>query len=217
MVGKPLPDPGARLDTGFMRVLTRFLLSASDVVHFPPPGLPEIAFLGRSNVGKSSVINSLVGHKLARTSSTPGRTRSINFFEIRRAGQPKPELLFTDLPGYGYAKISREISQEWNQFVDPYLEQRPSLALCLALIDANIPAQESDRQLLEFLAAHERPHLIVATKSDRMSGNDRAQAMRRFSQEHPGVAVIAFSAKTGVGKEELWRQIRAHAERFTLV
>ena len=87
-----------------MRILARFMTSATDAAHFPAPSLPEIAFLGRSNVGKSSVINSLVGSKLARTSNTPGRTRSINFFEIRRAGHPKPELLFTDLPGYGYAK-----------------------------------------------------------------------------------------------------------------
>jgi GTP-binding protein len=197
-----------------MRVLARFLLSASDVAHFPAPGLPEIAFLGRSNVGKSSVINSLVGAKLARTSSTPGRTRSINFFEIRRAGQPKPEFLFTDLPGYGYAKISRDISQDWTRFVDPYLEQRASLALCLALIDANIPPQESDRQLLEFLAARHRPHLIVATKSDRMSGNDRSQALHRLAREYPGVAVVGFSAKTGAGKDDLWNKIRAGAERF---
>src|ERR1700749_5343940 len=96
-----------------MRILSRYPLSASDVTHFPRPALPEVAFLGRSNVGKSSLINTLVGKKLARTSSTPGRTRSINFFEIRRAGQPRPELLFADLPGYGYAKISREISAEW--------------------------------------------------------------------------------------------------------
>jgi GTP-binding protein len=198
-----------------MRVLTRFLRSASDVAHFPPPGLPEIAFLGRSNVGKSSVINALVGTKLARTSNTPGRTRSINFFEIRRAGQPKPELLFTDLPGYGYAKISREISQEWAQFVDPYIERRASLALCLALIDANIPPQESDRHLLEFLASCQRPHTIVATKSDRMSGNDRSLALRKLHQEYPGILIIPFSAKTGTGKEELWRQIRASAEKFT--
>src|SRR5467141_3922439 len=98
-----------------MRVLSRFMLSASDDAQFPVPSLPEVAFLGRSNVGKSSVINALVGTKLARTSNTPGRTRSINFFEIRRAGQPKPDLLFTDLPGYGYAKVSREISQEWSK------------------------------------------------------------------------------------------------------
>lgn len=198
-----------------MRVLSRYLLSATDVAHFPAPGLPEMAFLGRSNVGKSSVINSLVGAKLARTSNTPGRTRSINFYEIRRAGQPKPELVFTDLPGYGYAKLAREISQDWARFVDPYLEQRPSLALCLALIDATIPPQESDRQLLEFLASRSRPHVIVATKCDRMSGNDLSQAMRRLAQEYQGVAAIAFSAKTGAGKEELWGRIRSAAATFT--
>jgi GTP-binding protein len=200
-----------------MRILARFMLSASDVAHFPPPGLPEVAFLGRSNVGKSSLINSLVGAKLARTSSTPGRTRSINFFEIRRAGQPKPEFLFADLPGYGYAKISREISQEWAQFVDPYLEQRPSLALCLALIDANIPPQQSDQQLHDFLSSRQRPHVIVATKSDRMSGNELSRAMHKLGQEYNGAQIIPFSAKTGSGKDELWRQIRASVEGFRAI
>src|ERR1700720_1733742 len=117
-----------------MRILARFMLSASDLTHFPPPGVPEIAFLGRSNVGKSSVINSLVGAKLARTSSTPGRTRSINFFEVCWPGKPRPELIFADLPGYGYSKLSREISQEWPKFIEPYLNDRASLALCLALV-----------------------------------------------------------------------------------
>ena len=198
-----------------MRIHARFLLSASDVAHFPPPRLPEVAFLGRSNVGKSSVINSLVGTKLARTSSTPGRTRSINFFEIRRAGQPKPELLFTDLPGYGYARISREISHEWARFVDPYLEKRASLALCISLIDANIPPQESDRQLLEFLNSRNRPHLVVATKSDRMSGNALSAALLKLSYAYPSATIVPFSAKTGTGKEELWRQIRASVESFS--
>src|SRR5580765_1282821 len=124
-----------------MRILSRFLLSASDAVHFPPPSLSEVAFLLSSNVGKSSVINALLGTKMARTSNTPGRTRSINFFEVRRAGEPKPELLFADLPGYGYAKISREISEDWARFVDPYLHQRSTLALCMALVDSNIPPQ----------------------------------------------------------------------------
>jgi GTP-binding protein len=192
-----------------MRILARFMLSASDLTHFPPPGVPEIAFLGRSNVGKSSVINALVGKKLARTSNTPGRTRSINFYEVRRAGQPKPELLFTDLPGYGYAKVSREISDDWARFVDPYLHQRPSLALCLALVDSNIAPQKSDGQLLEFLAAKGRPHVIVATKCDRLSGNQLRQAMHTIGQTYAGVPVVAFSAKTGTGKEELWNQILA--------
>jgi GTP-binding protein len=193
-----------------MRVLTRFLLSASDPGHFPPPSLPEIAFLGRSNVGKSSVINSLVGTKLAHTSSTPGRTRSINFFEIRRAGQPKPELLFVDLPGYGYAKVSRELSAEWAGFVDPYLRERSSLALCLALVDSNIPTQASDRQLLEFLASTGRPHIIVATKSDRLSGNERQRVLQRLRSEHGAgeAPVVLFSARTGAGKDDLWSLIR---------
>ena len=193
-----------------MRILARFMLSASDLSHFPPQTVPEIAFLGRSNVGKSSLINALVGAKLARTSNTPGRTRSINFYEVRRAGQPRPELLFADLPGYGYAKVSRSIAEDWARFVDPYLHQRSSLVL----VDANIPPQESDGQLLEFLASRERPHAIVATKCDRLSGNQLTQAMQRLTQAYGGVPVIAFSAKTGVGKEELWSQIRASLAQF---
>jgi GTP-binding protein len=191
-----------------MRILARFLLSASDAGHFPLPSLPEIAFLGRSNVGKSSVINALVGTKLARTSNTPGRTRSINFFEIRRAGQPKPEMIFTDLPGYGYAKISREISQDWARFVDPYLHQRSSLALCFALVDSNVPPQASDAQLIEFLRAAGRPHVIIATKCDRLSGNELPKAIRTLSQEYAGTRVLPFSAKTGAGKEDIWELIR---------
>jgi len=190
-----------------MRILARFLTSASDAAHFPAPSLPEIAFLGRSNVGKSSVINALVGAKLARTSNTPGRTRSINFFEIRRAGHPSPELLFTDLPGYGFAKISREISQDWARFVDPYLTERPTLGLCFALIDSNIPPQASDRQLLEFLAATGRNHIIVATKCDRLSGNELHKAMQTLGQEYGPTPIVPFSAKTGAGKEDLWARI----------
>ena len=190
-----------------MRILARFMTSATDAAHFPAPSLPEIAFLGRSNVGKSSVINALVGTKLARTSNTPGRTRSINFFEIRRAGHPRPELLFTDLPGYGYAKISREISQDWALFVDPYLAERPSLALCLALVDSNIPPQPSDRQLLEFLAASKRNHVIVATKCDRLSANELQRALRTLGHEYGPAPILPFSAKTGAGKDNLWAQI----------
>src|SRR5271170_7723582 len=148
-----------------MRVLARFMMSAMDAEHFPAATLPEVAFLGRSNVGKSSVINSLVGTKLAKTSSTPGRTRSINFFELRWPGKPQPEMIFTDLPGYGYAKISREISSQWPSFIEPYLKERPSLALCLALIDVNVPPQESDQLLLQFLSSSGRPFVVVGTKS----------------------------------------------------
>jgi GTP-binding protein len=198
-----------------MRVLTRFMLAASDVRHFPPPGLPEIAFLGRSNVGKSSVINSLVGSKVAKTSATPGRTRSINFFEIRWPGKPRPEMIFADLPGYGYAKISREVSHEWPKFIEPYLKARPSLALCLALIDCNIPPQASDRQLLEFLSAMARPFLVVATKSDRLSGNQLRNSLQTLAQEYPQARILPYSAKTGTGRDELWRELRAAAAQMT--
>jgi len=186
-------------------------MAATDARQFPAPALPEVAFLGRSNVGKSSVINSLVGKKLAKTSSTPGRTRSINFFELRWAGKPQAEMIFTDLPGYGYAKISREISSQWPSFIEPYLKERPCLALCLALVDVNVPPQESDQQLLQFLESSGRPLVIVGTKSDRLSGNQLRHALQTLGQKYPQAKVVAFSAKTGAGREELWKEIRAAA------
>jgi GTP-binding protein len=197
-----------------MRVLSRFIAAATDAAHFPAPTLPEIAFLGRSNVGKSSVINSLVGTKLARTSSTPGRTRSINFFEIRWPGKPRPELIFADLPGYGYAKISREISQEWPKFIEPYLNDRPTLGLCIVLIDANVPPQQSDRQLLDFLSASDREFLVVATKSDKLSNNQLNGALRTLTQEYPSAPLLPFSAKTGAGRDDLWARIRQAAQQM---
>lgn len=197
-----------------MRVLSRFMAAATDAAHFPAPSLPEVAFLGRSNVGKSSVINSLVGTKLARTSSTPGRTRSINFFEIRWAGKPRPEVIFADLPGYGYAKISREISQEWPAFIEPYLNNRSTLALCLALIDVNVPPQQTDSQLLDFLNHTRRDFVVIATKSDRLSNNQLRNALNAIAENHPGASVIPFSSKTGVGRDELWTRIRAAASKF---
>ncbi len=184
------------------------MLSASAPSHFPPPGLPEVAFLGRSNVGKSSVINSLVGAKIAKTSNTPGRTQAINFFEIRWPGKPEAELIFADLPGYGYAKISREVSSQWAGFIDPYLHQRSTLALCLALVDISIPPQASDRQLLEFLVKAQRKFLIVATKSDRLSGNQLRPALKKYAEEFPQAQIVAYSARTGVGRDELWKEIR---------
>src|SRR6516164_999125 len=120
--------------------LAKFLTSAADPKFFPQEGPPEFAFLGRSNVGKSSLINSLLGQKLAHVSSTPGRTRTINFIGIYgKQGQPHPELLLVDLPGYGYAKISREISAEWPKFIEPYLADRGTLQLAIILVDANVP------------------------------------------------------------------------------
>jgi GTP-binding protein len=191
-----------------MRVLSQFLTSVSDASRFPPPTLPEVAFLGRSNVGKSSVINSLLGSKIAKTSSTPGRTRAINFFEVRFQGKPRAEMIFTDLPGYGYAKLSREISSQWPSFIEPYIRERPNLALCLALVDVNVPPQESDRKLLDFLSASGRATLIVATKADRLSGNQLRNAMKTLVTEFPQANVLPYSAHSGAGREDVWRQIR---------
>jgi GTP-binding protein len=191
-----------------MRVHTRFVLSATNVNHFPEPGLPEIAFLGRSNVGKSSVINSLLGTKIAKTSSTPGRTQAINFFEVRWAGKPQPEILFVDLPGYGYSRVPKEISAQWSGFIDPYLSDRPSLALCLVLVDPNVPPQASDKQLLQFLNGAGRQTLIVATKSDRLSSNKLRSTMKDLASELENLRVINYSAKTGMGRDQLWEEIR---------
>ena len=185
------------------------MTSATDPAHFPAAALPEVAFLGRSNVGKSSLINSLLGTKIAKTSSSPGRTQSINFFEVRWAGKPQPELVFADLPGYGYARVPKAITGQWSSFIDPYLKERPCLALCLALVDVNVPPQESDKQLLQFLASAGRPSLIVGTKADKLSGNTLRKSMDAFAAVLPGVPVVPYSARTGSGRDELWREIRA--------
>jgi GTP-binding protein len=190
-----------------MRVNAQFMLSAMDAVHFPKPGPPEVAFLGRSNVGKSSLINSLLGEKLAKTSSTPGRTRSINFFSVRRAGRSGPELLFADLPGYGYAKLSKEISAEWPKFIEPYLERREPLALSIVLVDTNIPPQEKDTQLIEWLKFHQRPFVIIGTKADRVSNNVLSNSLRTLKSAFGTEDILPYSTKTGAGRNDLWRRI----------
>jgi len=176
-------------------------------MHFPVPTMPEIAFLGRSNVGKSSVLNSLVGEKIARTSGTPGRTRTINFFEVRRPGQPRPEMMFADLPGYGYAKLPRELTAEWPKFIEPYLNTREVLALCVALVDCKIATQASDLQLVDWLRTNDKPFVLVATKADRLSGNERVTALKRLAGDFGLDRVLPYSAKTTVGRDELWQVI----------
>jgi GTP-binding protein len=187
----------------------KFLTSAVDAQHFPAPGPPEIAFLGRSNVGKSSLLNSLVGATVARVSDTPGRTQMINFFGVNfKPNQPNPELLLVDLPGYGYAKAPREVVAQWSKFIDPYLKERQSLALCVALVDVSVPPQESDSRLLDFLRAAGREFIVVGTKADRLSGNKLRSAIKGLEQELGASPVLPYSSKTGAGKAELWRAIR---------
>ncbi len=187
------------------------MISAADPARFPVSTLPEVAFLGRSNVGKSSLINSLVSNKIAKTSNTPGRTQTINFFEIRWPGRPRPELIFADLPGYGYARVPKDVKQLWSGFIDPYLLERPRLELCLCLVDANIPPQKVDIQLVEFLRKAERNFLVVATKADRV-GNKIHASLTALKSALEVDRVLAYSAKTGAGHDELWKIIRGLSE-----
>jgi GTP-binding protein len=203
-----------------MRLTPIFLLSATDVAHFPTEaktfGAPEIAFLGRSNVGKSSLINALLGSKEAHTSSTPGRTRAINFFALHEGVGEKmrqrPTMIFADLPGYGYAKISKSISAEWPKFIEPYIADRETLALGVCLVDTNIPPQPSDTQLIEFFKQTQRPFLVVGTKADRLSNNVLAKSIAALKREHEVDEVLTVSAKTDAGTKALWSRLMAVAE-----
>ncbi|MDR3722949.1 MAG: ribosome biogenesis GTP-binding protein YihA/YsxC [Terracidiphilus sp.] len=189
-----------------MRYTTEFMLSALSAQQFPEVGLPEIAFLGRSNVGKSSLLNALVGEKAAKVSSTPGRTRAINFFQLndeRRIGK----MIFADLPGYGYAKISKSISAEWPKFIEPYMTERAELKLSICLVDSNIPPQESDRFLLNWLRDAGRAFVVVATKVDRLSGNERTRNMLALKKGLEVETILAVSAKTSAGMKELWARV----------
>jgi GTP-binding protein len=196
-----------------MHLVTKFLLSALSPDQFPSATAPEFAFLGRSNVGKSSLINGLLGEKAAKVSASPGRTRSINFFALSDSATARlPRLLFADLPGYGYAKISKSISAEWPKFINPYLEERPNLVLCVCLVDSNIPVQASDQQLIAALKGLGRSFIVVGTKADRLSGNERAKALVRLRQGLGLNEILLCSTKTGYGVKELWAEIMSRVE-----
>ena len=191
-----------------MQYTTQFLLSAMAAEQFPASGPPEIAFLGRSNVGKSSLLNALVGEKTAKVSSTPGRTRAINFFALLDPSQ-RPRLVFADLPGYGYAKISKSISAGWPAFIEPYLAIRSTLRLCICLVDSNVPPQPGDLQLIDWLRAAGRDFAVVATKIDRLSGNVRTRNLAALKKGLGLDEVLPVSSKTGYGMKELWARIEA--------
>jgi GTP-binding protein len=198
-----------------MQFTAKFLLSAMSAEAFPTEartgGAPEVAFLGRSNVGKSSLLNSLLGEAAAKVSATHGRTRAINFFALHTGTSQKhaftPTLVFADLPGYGYAKISRSISAEWPKFIEPYLQDREQLALCLCLVDTNIPPQASDTQLIQALQQMQRPLVVVGTKADKLSNNQLAKSVAALRQAHGVDDLIPVSAKTNAGIKALWAAI----------
>jgi GTP-binding protein len=180
-------------------------------VQLPPAGPPEIAFLGRSNVGKSSLINALLGQKIARISSSPGRTQALNFFEIRRQPGLPAEFMFVDLPGYGYARVPKEVTARWPGFIEPYLQTRETLTLCVVLVDVRIPPQASDKRMTEWLGYVGRDLLLVATKADRLGNMRLQQAVRKLSSEFNVAQVLPFSSSSGQGRDALWRAIREAA------
>lgn len=172
----------------------------------PSARLPEVAFAGRSNVGKSSLINRLVNRKkLARVSNTPGRTREINFFEVNGA------FVLADLPGYGYARISKDARAAWRPLIEGYLTGSPALRGVVQLLDARHTPSEDDLQMLDFLARTQLPTIVVATKIDKLRAADREKRIQSLALEAgvEGEQVIPFSAVTGTGRDELAEAIAA--------
>ena len=188
---------------------TDFLKSAFQEQDWPPDFLPEIAFLGRSNVGKSSLINSLLGvHGLARTSSTPGRTQSLNFFVINN------RFRFVDLPGYGYARVPQTIKSGWGEMATTYLAKRASLVLSIHIVDSRHEPTKLDLQLHDWFELQAKPRLIVATKSDKLSKNELKKSVERARRAFAEQQVTVYSARTGLGREEVWRAIEAALSTF---
>ncbi len=186
-----------------MKVKARFITSAADAKQFPPENLPEVAVVGRSNVGKSSLINALTGQDgLARTSRTPGRTRLINWFEI------DGRFHLVDLPGYGYAEVSREMRESWRPLIERYLSERKTLAGVLLLVDVRRGAQDEELDFVPWLEARETPIVVALTKSDKLAKNKR---MLEVSKARKTLGLsrdpFAVSAQSGEGIDSLWRAV----------
>jgi GTP-binding protein len=177
-----------------------FVTSSAKPEQFPADGLPEIAFLGRSNVGKSSLINALVGRKgLAFTSNTPGRTQTLNFYRI------KGSLYFVDLPGYGYSRVPKEVSGQWHELIESYLLTRETLDLSFLILDARRGWMDRDLQLKEWLEQHNRRYHVIATKVDKLNQSEQWQGLTNIRKEN--VEPLPFSAPMGRGVREIWQVI----------
>jgi GTP-binding protein len=188
------------------KTVVTFAGSAASPRQFPRDGLPEVAFLGRSNVGKSSLLNALAGvQSLAKVSSKPGRTRLVNFFRFGN------EFYLADLPGYGYARVAESVRGGWEALVRSYLEGREPLALCIFLVDARREATESDFMLRDYLDAHCLPYVLAATKADTLPRYEVPKRKEAFEKSLGAGArdVVAVSSTTGSGLKELWTTIRA--------
>lgn len=169
----------------------------------PVLGLPEVAFVGRSNVGKSSALNKLLGAKAARTSRTPGRTQLVNLFRLGEVA------VFADLPGYGFAKVSKADRDRWKLMIDRYLAMRTDLRACVVLVDGRLPPQGLDVTMIEALGTYEIPTIVVATKVDKLSRGERAKALAAIEDgfELPKGALVPFSSVSGEGVDDLWRSL----------
>ena len=179
-----------------------FVKSAFERGHWVTDGRPEIAFLGRSNVGKSSLLNSLLQRKaLARTSNTPGRTQSINYFLINDS------FYFVDLPGYGYAKVSKTMRADWGKMAEDYLANRDELVLSIQLVDARHKPTELDIQLNEWLNFNQKEHIVIATKSDKLTNNELRNQLKIIGKQFPESKILTYSSSTGKGKDQLWLEI----------
>lgn len=189
-----------------MHLHATFEIGAVSPQQFPEPELPEIAFVGRSNVGKSSLLNSLVGAKqLARVSSTPGKTQEINFFRIDDAYR------FVDLPGYGYAKASQQKRRSWGQLITTYFESDRPLALVVQLIDSRLPLQDSDARVLRWYVEEGFPVQVVLTKIDKLKQGERVRQERKLRADLETLGyrnkVLLLSSLKGIGKKELMKTI----------
>jgi GTP-binding protein len=187
----------------------RYELTAVKPEQYPVNTIPEIAFVGRSNVGKSTIINTLLNRKkLARVSGTPGKTREINFYNVDDI------LYFVDLPGYGYASVSKEKKSSWGEFIETYLTIREQLKLIILLVDIRHEPSADDKQMYYWVMEKNIPHIIVATKADkipRAQVHPRANEIRKSLQASQEINIIPYSSETRVGIEDIWKNIETMA------